>query len=90
MLTTQPGVKEEDTFVYKAHAPPQGGCGNLINVMKLASHMQEGERTLGSVFRGDQQCSRIKLVSALCDFVRMDTKEALVSMLLQKYRDRAA
>ena len=36
VLTIQPGVKEEDTFVYKTHAPPKGRCGNLINVMKLA------------------------------------------------------
>ena len=37
--------------------------------MKLASHMQEGEKKLGSVFRGDQQCSRIKVVSAVCEFL---------------------
>ena len=41
MLVVQTGESFEQAKIFKAHAVPQGLCGNLINALKLLANQQE-------------------------------------------------
>ena len=66
LLVVQTGGSVNQAKVFKAHAVPQGLCGNLINALKLLATQQED---------GDALIQNI--VTNLCEVRRKGLKEGL-------------
>ena len=68
----------EQAKVFKAHAVPQGLCGNLINALKLLANQQEdGDGLLQNVVTNLGRGSRKGPTDGLRDFIRVDSNRAL-------------
>ena len=64
LLVVQTGESFEQAKLFKAHAVPQGLCGNLINALKLLANQQEdGDGLLQNSVRGAEKVSRTACVN---------------------------
>ena len=51
--------------MFRAHAPPQGVCENLVCALTLPANMQAGaDNPVGTIFEGAQEQSRLKIERA--------------------------
>ena len=66
LLVVQTGESVIQAKVFKAHAVPQGLCGNLINALKLLAHQQ-----------GDGDGLIHNIVTNLCEVGRQGLTEGL-------------
>ena len=73
LLVVQTEESVEQAKVFKAHAVPQGLCGNLINALKLLANQQEdGDGLLQNIVKDLGKESRKGLTDGLREFIRID------------------
>ena len=64
--------------VFKAHAVPQGRCGNLINALELLANQQEdGDGLIQNIVTNLCEVSRKGLTEGLRNFIQADNHRAL-------------
>ena len=64
--------------VLRAHAEPQGLCGNLINALKLLANQQEdGDGLIQNILTNVCEGSRKGLTKGLREFIHVDNHRAL-------------
>ena len=69
----QTGESVNQAKVFKAHAVPQGLCGNLINALKLLANQQEdGESLIQNIVTNLCEVSRKGLAEGLGNFIQVD------------------
>ena len=79
LLVVQTGKSVNQTKVFRAHAVPQGLCGNLINALKLLGNQQEdGDGLMQNIVTNLCEVSRKGLTEGLRNFIQMDNHRALV------------
>ena len=78
ILVVQLGTNANEAQVFRAHAAPQGLCGNLINALKLLAKQQtDGDSPIQSIVTGLQERSRKGIMDGLRSFFVMDNHCAL-------------
>ena len=78
LLVVQTGESFEQAKVFKAHAVPQGLCGNLINALKLLANQQEdGDGFPQNIVTNLGKESRRGLTDGLREFIKVDNERAL-------------
>ena len=78
MEGAQTGESVHQAKVFKAHAVPQGPCGNLINALKLLANQQEdGDGPIQSIVTNLREESRKGLTDGLREFIKIDNHRAL-------------
>ena len=74
----QTGESINQAKVFKAHAVPQGLCGNLIDALKLLANQQEdGDGLTQNIVTNLGEGSRKGLTNGLRDFIKSDDHRAL-------------
>ena len=74
----QTGESVNQAKVFRAHAVPQGLCGNLIDALKLLANQQEdGDGLIQNIVTNLGKGSRKGLTDCLRDFIRVDNERAL-------------
>ena len=74
----QTGESVDEAKVFKAHAVPQGLCGNLINALKLlAKQQKDGVGLIQTVVTNLGVRSRKGLTQRLREFTEIDNQRAL-------------
>ena len=74
----QTGEKVNQAKVFRAHAVPQGFCGNLINALKLLANQQEdGDGLIQNIVTNLCEGSRKGLTEGLREFIQVDNHRAL-------------
>ena len=64
--------------VFRAHAVPQGLCGNLINALKMLANQQEdGDGLIQNIVTNLGEGSRRVLTKGLRDFIKVGIQRAL-------------
>ena len=64
--------------VFRAHAVPQGVCGNLINALKLLANQQEdGDGLVQNIVTNLGEMSRRGLTQGLKELINIDNQRAL-------------
>ena len=70
-MVVQTGESIDQAKVFKAHAVPQGLCGNRINALKLLANQQEdGDGLLQNIVTNLCDGSREGLTSGLREFIK--------------------
>ena len=78
LLVGQTGKSINQAKVFKAHAVPQGLCGNLINELKLlANQQEEGDGLIQNIVTNLGERSREGLTIGLREFIKVDNQHAL-------------
>ena len=78
LLVVQTGESVNQAKVFKAHAVPQGLCGNLINALKLLANQQEdGDGFMQNIVTNFCEVSRKGLTESLRNFIKVDNHRAL-------------
>ena len=73
LLVVQTGESVNQARVSKAHAVPQGLCGNLINAVKLLANQQEdGDGLIQNIVTNCGEESRRGLTEGLRNFIHVD------------------
>ena len=73
--------------MYRAHAPPQGACENLVCVLKLLASLQAGgDNVVATIFEGLSQWNRVKITSELGSFIDVDSQEAVKIGDLERHK----
>ena len=76
-LVVQTGESVNQAKVFKAHAVPQGVCGNLINALKLLANQQEdGDGLTQNIVTNLCEVSRKGLMEGLRNFIQVDNHSA--------------
>ena len=79
LWVVQTGESVNQAKVFKAHAVPQGLCGNLINALKLLANQQEdGDGLIQNLVTNFCEVSRHGLTEELRTFIQVDNHRALV------------
>ena len=69
---------QQEAKVFRAHAAPQGLCGNLINALKLlANQRTDGDSPIQSKVTGLLERRRKGIMDGLRSFIEMDNHSAL-------------
>ena len=77
-LVVQTGESIDQAKVFKAHAVPQGLCGNLINALKLLVRQQEGGDGLTqNIVTNLSKGSRKGLTEGSREFIKIDSDRAV-------------
>ena len=77
-LVVQTGESFEQAKVFRAHAVPQGLCGNLINALKLlANQREDGDGLQQNIVTNLGKESRKGLTDGLQEFMWVDNERAL-------------
>ena len=64
--------------VFRAHAPPQGACENLVCPLTLLANQQTEDDSLVPVLvEGHQEQSRLEMMDELTRFIKVDSHEAV-------------
>ena len=75
----QTGESGNQAKVFRAHAVPQGFCGNLINALKLLANQQEdGYGLIQNIVTSLCDESREGLTNGLTEFLKNDNHRAPV------------
>ena len=61
-----------EVTVFRAHAPPQGPCQNLMRALTMLANLQAGGDNLADT----QEQSRLKITSELRRFIEVGNHEA--------------
>ena len=78
LLVVQTGESVNHAKVFRAHAVPQGLCGNLINALKLLANQQEdGDGLIQNIATNLCEVSRKGLAKELREFIQVDNHRAL-------------
>ena len=78
LLVVQTGESVNQAKVFKAHAVPQGLCGNLISSLKLlANHQEDGDGLIQNILTNLCEVSRKGLTEGLREFIKIDNERAL-------------
>ena len=78
LLVVQTGESVNQAKVFRAHAVPQGLCGNLINALKLLANQQEdGDGLIQNIVTNLCEGSRKGLTERLREFIQVDNHRAL-------------
>ena len=78
LLVVQTGESVNQAKIFKAHAVPQGLCGNLILALKLLANQQEdGDGLIQSIVTNFGEGSRKGLTKGLRDFIKIENHRAL-------------
>ena len=78
LLVVQTGESVNQAKVFRAHAVPQGLCGNLTNALKLLANQQEdGDDFVQSTVTNLCEESRKGLTEGLRNFIQVDDHRAL-------------
>ena len=78
LLVEHTGDSVNQAKVFRAHARPQGLCGNLINALKLLANQQEdGDGLIQSIVTNLCEESREGLTNGLREFLKIDDHRAL-------------
>ena len=81
----QTGESVNKAKVYKAHAVPQGFCGNLINALTLLANQQEdGDGFIQNIVKNLGERSTEGLTNGLRDFIQVDNQRAFEVGYLSK------
>ena len=81
VLTIQARCRPEDTWVFKAHAPPPRACDNIHVALKLLANLQE-KKIIDDVYEGIKKNSKRKVVAALRQVIEVHHHKAVVSVKL--------
>ena len=84
MLVTQDGADSSEAKVFRAHAPPQGACENLVCALKQLANRQAGGDNLDSIFEGTQEQRRLKITNERRRFIKVDNHNAVKTGVLEK------
>ena len=78
LLVVQTGERIDQAKVFKAHAVPQGLCGNLIHELKLLANQQEdGDGLTQNIVTNLGKGSRKGLTEGFREFIKIDNERAL-------------
>ena len=78
LLVVQTGESVNQAKVFRAHAAPQGLCGNLINALKLLADQQEdGDGLIQNIVTNLCEGSRKGLTEGLRTFIQVGNHRAL-------------
>ena len=78
LLVVQTGDSIDQAKVFKAHAVPQGLCGNLVNALKLVANQQEdGDGLIQNIVTNLCEVSRKGLAEGLRNFIQVDNHRAV-------------
>ena len=85
ILVVQTGESIDQAKVFRAHAVPEGLCGNLISALKLLANQQEdGDGLIRNIVTNLGEGSREGLTEGLRECVTIDNERALeVGYLIQ-------
>ena len=73
----QTGESVELAKVFRAHAVPQGLCGNLVNALKLLANQQgDGDGLIQNIVTNFCEESRKGLTNVLREFMKIDNHRA--------------
>ena len=76
-MVVQTGESVNQAKVFKAHAVPQGLCGNLVNALKLPANQQEdGDGLVQNIVTNLCEGSRKGLTGGLREFIKIDNHRA--------------
>ena len=74
----QTGESVNQAKVFKAHAAPQGLCGNLINALTLLANQQDdGDGLVRNIVTNFGEVGRKGLAEGLRNFIQVDNHRAL-------------
>ena len=77
-LVIQDSADTSEAKVFRAHAPPQGACENLVCALKLLAKQQMGGESLMQVLvAGLQEQSRFNRMDELRRFIKVDNHEGV-------------
>ena len=93
LLVVQTGESVNQAKVFRAHAVPQGLCGNLIDALKLLANQQEdGDGLIQNTVTNLGVRSRKDLTQGLREFIKIDNQRALevgyLSQGMEKFKVR--
>ena len=71
ILVVQFGTNANEAKVFKAHAAPQGSCGNLANALKLLAN-QHDDSPIQNIVTGLREKSRERITNGLRSFIALD------------------
>ena len=78
LSVVQTGENVNQAEVFRAHAVPQGLCGNLFNALKkLANQQEDGDGPIHSIVTNLCEESRKGLTDGLREFKKIDNHRAL-------------
>ena len=81
----QTGESVHQAKAFKAHAVPQGSCGNLINASKLLANQQDdGDGLILTIVTNLCEVSRKGLTNGLRELINIDNHRALEVGYLSK------
>ena len=74
----QTGESVNQAKIFRAHAVPQGFCGNLINALKLLANQQEdGDGFIQNIVANLGEESRKGFTNGLREFIEIDNERVL-------------
>ena len=77
LLVVQTGESVNQAKVFRAHAVPQGLCGNMINALTLLANQQEdGDGVIQNIVTNLGEGSRKGLTNGLRDFIEIESSES--------------
>ena len=72
-LVVQTGESFNQAKLFRAHAVPQGFCGNLINALKLPANRQEGgDCLIQNIVTNLCEVCRRGIMNGLREFIKID------------------
>ena len=78
LMVVQTGESVNQAKVFKAHAAPQGLCGNLINVLTLLANQQDdGDGLVQNIVTNLGEVGSKRLAEGLRNFTQVDNHRAL-------------
>ena len=78
ILVVHLGTNEDEAKVFRAHASPQGLCGNLIKSLKLLPNQQkDGDSPIQNIIMGLKEKCRERITNGLRSFTASDNYSAV-------------
>ena len=77
IVVAQESTDRREAKVFRAHAPPQGVCDNMVSALELLANQQGGDSPVGLLVEGLQERSRLKMTEELRGFITVDNHEAV-------------